>query len=69
MAKKAHVLRSKRCKHVHYSGRRCSALVDPKRQDQLCGLHRDDLCKECEAMQRAFPIRGTVTQNTQETGH
>lgn len=51
----------KRCKHVHYSGRRCATLIPP--HDLFCRPHRsmsELLCVDCQAMLAAFPIRRSI---------
>lgn len=56
------IKRVKRCRHLHYSGRRCALPVNTVRRytstdDPIyCTLHRGP-CMECQAMREAFPIR------------
>jgi len=52
------IVKLKRCKHVHYSGRRCEQPTSQKAQ--LCGLHRPyTACTTCESMLNSFiPPKG-----------
>lgn len=53
--------RTKRCPHVHVSGRRCPQRISPK--VLLCGLHKAGTCSECQAMLDAFePKNGWPTR-------
>lgn len=51
--------RSKPCKHIHVSGRRCSQRVKKDPRVSFCSLHQDPVCRECASMLGAFsPPRG-----------
>jgi hypothetical protein len=60
-----------KCRHVHYSGRRCAVLVfEPK--EKLCTVHRrtdgewTTKCDDCAAMKRAFPLRKELDSRKEE---
>lgn len=55
--------RTKPCKHVHVSGRRCAQRVQNKRIVEVCGIHKEG-CSECRSMMDAFqPPNGWPNQS------